>query len=88
MTGWIWSFGDPGSSANTSGLQNPQHTFSAPGTYQVCLIVTDAYGREAGHCAPVVVAAGAQASKRTVASTALSSPFSWAGRRRTGETTA
>jgi PKD repeat protein len=76
MAGWIWSFGDPRSSANTSALQNPQHAFSAPGTYQVCLIVTDANGRKAGHCAPVVVPAGAQASKRTVASTALSSPTS------------
>ena len=74
---WIWSFGDPRSSANTSGLQNPRHAFSAPGTYQVCLIVTDANGREAGHCAQVVVpATGAQASKRIVASTALSPPTS------------
>jgi hypothetical protein len=77
VAGWIWSFGDPQSSANTSGLQNPQHAFSAPGTYQVCLIVTDANGREAGHCAQVVVpATGAQASKRIVASTALSPPAS------------
>jgi gliding motility-associated-like protein len=33
---WWWNFGDPGSGANnTSGLQNPTHTFSAPGTYTV-----------------------------------------------------
>ncbi len=79
VVGWIWSFGDARSSANTSSLQNPQHTFSAPGTYQVCLIASDANGRKAGHCAPVVVpATGArpQASKRTVDSTALSSPIS------------
>ncbi|HEY6523470.1 MAG TPA: PKD domain-containing protein [Solirubrobacteraceae bacterium] len=76
VTGWIWSFGDPGSSADTSELQNPQHTFTAPGTYQVCMIVTDADSHKAGHCAPVVVPAGAQASKRTVASTELSSPTS------------
>ncbi len=31
-----WNFGDPGSGAsNTSTLQNPTHTFSAPGTYTV-----------------------------------------------------
>jgi PKD repeat protein len=92
VTGWLWSFGDPGSPANLSGAQNPQHTFTAPGTYQVCLLVTDANGRHDGHCAPVVVPAGAavgtasaragppadggQVSKRTVASTALSSPIS------------
>ncbi len=77
VVGWIWSFGDPQSPAPTSALQNPQHTFSAPGTYQVCLIATDANGRKGGHCAPVVVSStGAQASNRTVASTALSSPIS------------
>lgn len=33
---WNWDFGDPGSGAsNTSGLQNPSHIFSAPGTYTV-----------------------------------------------------
>jgi len=30
---WSWSFGD----GNTSNTQNPQHTYAAPGTYQVCL---------------------------------------------------
>ena len=82
ITGWLWSFGDAGSAANLSGAQNPSHTFSAPGTYRVCLLVTDANGRRGGHCAPILVPAGAsatslaQASKRTVASTALSSPIS------------
>jgi PKD repeat protein len=96
ITGWLWSFGDPASPANLSGAQNPSHTFSAAGTYQVCLLVTDANGRHGSHCAPVIVpagaaaagagaagaspagasAAGAQASKRIVASTALSSPIS------------
>ena len=33
---WYWNFGDPGSgAANTSTIRNPQHTFSAPGTYTV-----------------------------------------------------
>lgn len=33
---WNWDFGDPASGANnTSGLQNPTHVFSAPGTYTV-----------------------------------------------------
>ncbi|MBC7937182.1 MAG: PKD domain-containing protein [Rhizobacter sp.] len=34
---WWWSFDDPASGAanNTSALQNPIHTFSTPGTYNV-----------------------------------------------------
>jgi hypothetical protein len=78
---WLWGFGDPHSSADESSARNPHHTFSGPGTYQVCLIVTDANGRHAGTCAAVMVppagsAAQAQASNWTVASTALSSPIS------------
>ncbi|MFZ1997682.1 MAG: PKD domain-containing protein [Solirubrobacteraceae bacterium] len=91
IVAWLWSFGDAGSPANLSGLRNPRHTFSAAGTYQVCLLITDANGRKAGHCAPAVVppgatlaagapagptAAGGQVPKWTVASTALSSPIS------------
>ncbi|MBX7202099.1 MAG: gliding motility-associated C-terminal domain-containing protein [Bacteroidia bacterium] len=35
-----WNFGDPASgAANTSTQQNPSHTYSAPGNYQVSLIV-------------------------------------------------
>lgn len=37
-TGWLWDFGD----GNTSTQQSPQHVYSAPGMYTVCLIVTDA----------------------------------------------
>lgn len=33
---WSWSFGDAG----TSNLQNPVHTYAAPGGYVVCLIVS------------------------------------------------
>ncbi len=78
---WLWSFGDPQSRANLSGAQNPHHTFSGPGSYQVCLLIGDANGRHAETCATVVVAlAGSalqpQAPKPTVARTALSSPIS------------
>lgn len=40
---WQWNFGDPGSGpANTSTLQNPQHTYTAVGAYNVQLIaITD-----------------------------------------------
>ena len=35
---WLWNFGDPGSSSNTSTLKNPTHNYSVPGTYTVKLI--------------------------------------------------
>ncbi len=42
---WLWNFGDPASGAsNTSNSQNPNHSFSAPGTYSVSLEVTNAAG--------------------------------------------
>ncbi len=37
---WSWNFGD----GNTSTLQNPTHTYAAPGTYTVTLRVTSAAG--------------------------------------------
>jgi len=37
-TSWIWNFGDPGSTTNTSTLQNPTHIYSSPGTYTVKLV--------------------------------------------------
>jgi gliding motility-associated-like protein len=40
ISSWSWSFGD-GTFANT---QNPAHTYAAPGTYQVRLVVTTAEG--------------------------------------------
>jgi|GEM_PF-393997 len=37
---WYWHFGDPNSGPNnTSTLQNPDHIFSGPGVYNVCLTV-------------------------------------------------
>ncbi|MEI2737412.1 MAG: PKD domain-containing protein [Chitinophagaceae bacterium] len=45
ITGWTWDFGDPASgAANTSALQNPSHTFSGWGTYNVTLYVTTSNG--------------------------------------------
>ncbi len=42
IVSWNWDFGDPNSGVvnNHSTNQNPQHAFSAPGTYNVSLIVT------------------------------------------------
>ncbi len=36
ITGWTWDFGD----GNSSNAQNPTHTYSANGSYTVCLTVT------------------------------------------------
>lgn len=37
ITSWLWDFGDTG----TSSLQNPTHTYTAPGIYIVRLTVSD-----------------------------------------------
>ncbi|HRS54711.1 MAG TPA: PKD domain-containing protein, partial [Bacteroidales bacterium] len=38
---WLWNFGESSSGTNNfSNLQNPQHTYSAPGTYTVWLVVS------------------------------------------------
>lgn len=39
ITSIQWDFGDPTSTDNTSVLENPNHIFSAPGTYQVTATV-------------------------------------------------
>jgi gliding motility-associated-like protein len=45
ITTWNWNFGDPGSgTANTSTLQNPQHSYLDVGSYPVVLIVTSNQG--------------------------------------------
>ncbi len=41
IVAWDWNFGDPGSGPlNISTLQNPQHSYTATGSYNVRLIVT------------------------------------------------
>ena len=41
IVAWLWNFGDPGSGPlNVSTLQNPQHSYTATGSYNVQLIVT------------------------------------------------
>lgn len=43
---WNWNFGDPNATAadNTSILQNPTHTYTAPGNYPVTLTATNVNG--------------------------------------------
>ncbi len=42
ITDWDWDFGD----GTGSSLQNPTHTYSAPGTYTVCLTIVGNSGYE------------------------------------------
>ncbi len=41
-TSWTWTFGD----GNVSTVQNPSHTYASPGTYEVCLVVSNAEGTD------------------------------------------
>ncbi|MCC7245454.1 MAG: PKD domain-containing protein [Saprospiraceae bacterium] len=44
---YVWDFGDPASgSDNSSTERNPVHTFSAAGTYTVCLTASNALGEQ------------------------------------------
>ena len=45
IAAWQWNFGDPGSGVNNSSvLQNPQHSYTAVGSYPVELIATSSHG--------------------------------------------
>jgi PKD repeat protein len=50
-TSWAWTFGDGG----TSTSQNPNHTYTANGTYTACLIASNAGGSSTQVCKQVVV---------------------------------
>ncbi|MGZ5281557.1 MAG: PKD domain-containing protein, partial [Bacteroidia bacterium] len=39
-TAWVWNFGDPSSSSNTSKSKNPTHTYKDTGTYTVKLVAS------------------------------------------------
>ncbi|HKR05483.1 MAG TPA: PKD domain-containing protein [Bacteroidia bacterium] len=51
MSGWLWNFGD----ATTAGVQNPVHTYSTSGTFNVSLIVTSTDGCSDTIQKPVIV---------------------------------
>ncbi|MFN0174110.1 MAG: PKD domain-containing protein [Saprospiraceae bacterium] len=41
-TSWAWDFGDPNSGLNNTNMeQHPNHIFSAPGEYHVCLTISN-----------------------------------------------
>ncbi len=56
VTAWRWVFGDGTADATT---ESAPHTYTAAGTYQVTLTVTDNAGLTANVTKPVIVAAGA-----------------------------
>lgn len=51
ITSWLWNFGD----GTTSTDQNPHHTFTHDGTFQVCLVTHDNQGCVSDVCHNVVV---------------------------------
>jgi PKD repeat protein len=54
ITSWVWDFGD----GNSSTLQNPSHSYSHEGTYDVCLIIHDVHGCSDSVCQSIVIYAG------------------------------
>src|SRR5678815_2743955 len=50
---WFWDFGDGGSSI----LKNPSHTYSANGSYSVCLITSNECGYSDTVCKNITVCA-------------------------------
>ncbi|HRZ41406.1 MAG TPA: PKD domain-containing protein [Bacteroidales bacterium] len=51
ITSWLWSFGD----STISTQQNPSHTYAQPGTYTVCLTITDGVSCNHTSCQTIVV---------------------------------
>ncbi|HJW31165.1 MAG TPA: PKD domain-containing protein, partial [Saprospiraceae bacterium] len=51
IVSWLWHFGD----GESSDQQNPTHIYTNPGTYQVCLIITDNTGCVSDVCHNVVI---------------------------------
>ena len=51
VVGWSWDFGDGGTATGSQ----PSHLYTAAGTYQVTLTVTDEYGATGSSTRPVVI---------------------------------
>lgn len=76
VTQWLWDFGD----GTTSTLEDPVHTFSGPGTYNVCLTGTSVCGSQqvclqvTVNCAAPSAGFQAQVNQLTVTLTDTSDP--------------
>lgn len=51
VSSWAWDFGDGGAST----MQNPTHTYTANGTYLVCLTITSSAGCSDTYCDSVLI---------------------------------
>jgi PKD repeat protein len=51
INSWLWELGD----GDTSDEQNPAHTYGEPGTYLVCLFITDDHGCTSHACHHITV---------------------------------
>jgi PKD repeat protein len=69
-TQWDWDFGD----GNNSGIPNPSHTFSEPGTYIVCLTSSSVCG-STEVCQAIMVSCNAPQSNFTVSNNELEVDF-------------
>lgn len=59
VVGYSWNFGDPASAGdNSSTLQNPSHTYAAPGVYTASLVVTDNQGNSSAAATMVITVSG------------------------------
>jgi PKD repeat protein len=67
IAGWSWNFGD----GTSSSLQNPSHTYTAPGVYTVTLTATDSNGETDQVSHSVTVGARVTGPPVTVAAPAI-----------------
>jgi PKD repeat protein len=69
-TAWLWDFGD----GTTSTMQNPEHTYSAPGSYTVCLTAESICGSSQS-CTNIVVTCSAPQADFEVSADELTLTF-------------
>ncbi len=56
ISSWFWTFGD----SAVSNIQNPTHTYTQSGSYNVCLTITDGANCANSYCQQIVVTGSAQ----------------------------